>query len=59
MRAVSGVIGFGAMASGTATAAGSTGDGTGLEIAEFGNLLEQSDSVVDQFSRIERPRLIV
>ena len=46
MRAVSGVIGFGAMAHGTATAAGGTGDGTGLEIAEFGNLPEQGGSVV-------------
>jgi hypothetical protein len=48
MRAVSGVIGFGAMASGTATAPSRTGDGTRLEVAELGNLLEQSGSVVDQ-----------
>ena len=48
MRAVSGVIGFGAMTTGTATAPGCTGDGTRLEIAEFGNLLEQSGSDVDQ-----------
>jgi hypothetical protein len=48
MRAVSGVIGFGAMTTGTATAPGRTGDGTRLEVAEFGNLLEQSRSDVDQ-----------
>jgi hypothetical protein len=48
MRAVCGVVGFGAMANGTATAAGGTGDGTGLEIAEFGNLPEQGGSVADQ-----------
>ena len=47
MRAVSGVIRFGAMASGTATAPGRTGDGTGLKISEFGDLPEQSRSVVD------------
>src|SRR5713226_5420388 len=40
MRAVSGVVGFGAMATGTSAAAGSPGDGTRLEVAQFGNLLE-------------------
>ncbi len=48
MRAVSGVIGFGAMACGTAAAPGRAGDGTGLKVAEFGDLPEQSGSVVDQ-----------
>ena len=48
MRAVSGVIRFGAMAGGTATAPGRTGDGTWLEVAKFGNLPEQSGSVVYQ-----------
>src|SRR6266478_9450720 len=48
MRAVSGVVGLGAMASGTATAAHGTGDGTRLEVAESGQPLEQRGSVVHQ-----------
>jgi hypothetical protein len=48
MRTVSEVIRFGAMATGIATAPGRTSDGTRLEVAEFGNLLEQSGPVVDQ-----------
>src|SRR5258708_17363750 len=47
MRAVSGIVGLGAMAIGTPTTPGSTGDGTRLKVAEFGDLLEQSGSVVD------------
>src|SRR6266571_7205896 len=48
MRAVSGVVGFGAMATGTPAAPGSTGDRTRLKVAEFGDLLEQRGSVVDK-----------
>src|SRR5258708_27765367 len=48
MLAVPRVIGFGAMASGTATAPGRTGDGTRLEVTKFGNLPEQSGSVIHQ-----------
>ena len=48
VRAVSWVIGFGSMATGLTTAPGSGGDGTGLEVAEFDNLSEQSGSVVHQ-----------
>jgi hypothetical protein len=46
MGTVPRVIGFGAMASRVTAASGRTGDGTGLEVAEFGNLPEQSGSVV-------------
>jgi len=35
------------MASGTAAASGRAGDGTWLEIAKFGDLPEQSGSVID------------
>src|SRR5436190_13659326 len=48
MRAVSGIVGLGAMAPGTPAAPGSTGDGTRLKVTEFGDLLKQSGSVVDQ-----------
>ena len=48
MRAVSGIVGFGATATGTPTAPGSTGDGTRLKVTELGDLLKQSGSVVDQ-----------
>jgi hypothetical protein len=48
MRPVSGVIGLGAMASGTAAAPGRAGDGTWLKVAEFGDLPVQGGSVVDQ-----------
>jgi len=48
MRTVSGVVGFGAMATGTPTAPGSTGDRTRLKVTEFGDLLKQSGSVVDE-----------
>jgi hypothetical protein len=48
MRAVTGIVGFGAMATGIPTASGSAGNGTGLEVAELGHLLEHSGSVVDQ-----------
>src|SRR5256885_11662660 len=47
MRAVSGIVGFGAMAIGTPTTPGSTGDGARLKVTEFGDLLEQSGSVVN------------
>src|SRR6266581_3186180 len=48
MRAVPGVVGFGAMATGTPTAPRSTGDGTRLKVTECGDLLEQRGSVVDK-----------
>src|SRR5438093_2289359 len=48
MRAVSGIVGLGAMTPGTPAAPGSTGDGTRLKVTEFGDLLKQSGSVVDQ-----------
>src|ERR1035441_3620741 len=41
MRAVTGVVGFGAMATGTSAASGKTTDGTRLEVAELGDALEQ------------------
>jgi hypothetical protein len=42
------VVGFGAMATWITTTPGRAGDGTRLDAAEFGKLLEQSRSVVDQ-----------
>jgi len=48
MRTVSGVVGSGAMATGTPTTPGSTGDRTRLKVTEFGDLLEQRGSVVDK-----------
>jgi len=47
MRAVSGIIGFGAMTSGAAAPPGGTGDGAWLKVCEFGDLPEQRGSVVD------------
>jgi hypothetical protein len=48
VRAVSGVMRFGAMAGETARAPGRTGERTWLEVAKFGNLPEQLGSVVDK-----------
>jgi hypothetical protein len=48
VRAMSGIAGLGAMASGFSAAANCTGDGTWLEIAEFRDLPEQRGSVVDK-----------
>lgn len=47
MRAVSGVVGLGAMTPRFSTASGSAGDGAGLEVADFRNLPKNCGSVVD------------
>jgi hypothetical protein len=46
MTAVSGVIRFGAMPSGTATAPGRTGGGTWLKVARFAKLAARTGSIV-------------
>lgn len=48
MRAVSGIAGFGTVTLGLSAAAGSVGDGTRLEVAEFRNLPEYGGSIVNQ-----------
>jgi hypothetical protein len=48
VRARSGIAGPGAMASGFSAAAECTGDGAWLEVAEFGDLAEQLESLVDK-----------
>jgi hypothetical protein len=54
MRAVSGVVGFGAMATGTPTAPGSTGDRTWLKVTEFGDFLVSSKADRRGMSRFAR-----